>query len=109
MRRKERYRMVKLEAEARRTKEKTEHQQQRDDRFRETEVKTMKKSLKRSQKKARKKMAIQMDKLAKIRGNVDPEEKIPQGNSDPENADVSEKPVQKALLGRFVKRPQIPS
>lgn len=55
--------MVKMEAEARRARDKVEHQQQRDDRFRETEVKTLKKSLKRSQKKARKKMAIKMDKL----------------------------------------------
>ena len=48
MRRKERYRMVKMEAEARRSKEKIEHENKRGDRFRETEVKTMKKSLKRS-------------------------------------------------------------
>ena len=47
MRRKERYRMVKMEAEARRTKERVEHEKQREDRLRETEVKTMKKSLKR--------------------------------------------------------------
>ena len=66
MRRKERYRMVKMEAEARRTKERVEHEKQREDRLRETEVKTMKKSLKRQQKKAKKKMAIKMDKLAKI-------------------------------------------
>ena len=58
MRRKERYRMVKMEAEARRNKERIEHEQQREDRLRETDVKTMKKSLKRAQKKARRKMAI---------------------------------------------------
>ena len=66
MRRKERYRMVKMEAEARRTKERIEHEKSREDRLRETEVKTMKKSLKRQQKKAKRKMAIKMDKLAKI-------------------------------------------
>ena len=66
MRRKERYRMVRMEAEARRSRERVEHEKQREDRLRETEVKTMKKSLKRSNKKAKKKMAIKLDKLAKM-------------------------------------------
>lgn len=75
--------MVKMEAEARRSKEKIEHEQQREDRHRETEVKTMKKSLKRSQKKAKKKMAIKMDKLAKL--NPDGEQ-VADGNDDGDNS-----------------------
>ena len=66
MRRRERYRIVKMEAEARRVKEKVDYELQREDRVRETEVKTMKKSLKRQQKKAKKKMAVKMNKLAKV-------------------------------------------
>lgn len=54
-----------MEAEARRVKEKVDYAHFREDRLRETEVKTMKKSLKRQQKKAKKKMAIKMNKLAK--------------------------------------------
>lgn len=38
MRRKERYRIVKMEAEARKAKDKLEYEQQREDRLRETEV-----------------------------------------------------------------------
>ena len=56
MRRKERYRLIKMEAEARRQKDQIEHEQQRIDRQRETDVKTMKKSLKRQNKKAKKRL-----------------------------------------------------
>ena len=63
--------MVKMEAEARRSRERVEHEMKREDRLRETDVKTMKKSLKRSQKKAKKKMAIKMDKLAKMNPSDD--------------------------------------
>ena len=112
MRRKERYRMVKMEAEARRTKERVEHEKQREDRLRETEVKTMKKSLKRQQKKAKKKMAIKMDKLAKI---AEPEQSslsAMKGKTQQDEAESEElrgtadntKQAPKVMLGRFASK-----
>ena len=62
LRRKERYRLIKMEAEARHAKEQEEHMERRKDRERETETRTLKKSLKRKQKKAKAKLMKQLSK-----------------------------------------------
>ena len=51
LRRKERYRLVKMEADARKKIAMEEHENEREDRLRETEVKTLSKSIKRLRKK----------------------------------------------------------
>jgi hypothetical protein len=60
LRRKERYRLVQMEAESRKAQALQEHEAQRQDRFLETENRTLKKSLKRREKKERKKLIKKM-------------------------------------------------
>jgi len=98
--------MVKMEAEARRKKEKLEHEHQREDRLRETEVKTMKKSLKRAQKKARQKMAIKLDKIQKLNpsGIQKPVEHLAESCSELQT-EVEKREIEPPqMLGSFAKR-----
>ena len=93
--------MVRMEAEARRSRERVEHEKQREDRLRETEVKTMKKSLKRSNKKAKKKMAIKLDKLAKMNTPEDALDAKKDDQEDVAGGDGQKNDAPKAMLGRF--------